>query len=144
VVQSDSNLGSGRLLFDDGTLLLGAPFVLVTSNKAVTLNSGGGTFEVSFLSTAAFSGPIIDSGALTDFGVGKLILSGMNIYTGGTNIILGTVEVKATRIWGLAPSALIVAPSKLWSVAVGSSLPRRLPSILGAERFWPMPVPPPP
>jgi fibronectin-binding autotransporter adhesin len=103
VVQSDSNLGSGPLKFDDGTLFLGAPFVPVTSNKAVTLNSGGGTFEVSFLSTATFSGPIIGTGALTDFGVGALILTGVNTYTGGTNIILGKVEVNSDSNLGTGP-----------------------------------------
>jgi fibronectin-binding autotransporter adhesin len=102
-VQSDSNLGSGPLTFNDGTLFLGAPFVAVTSNKAVTLNSGGGTFEVTFLSTATFSGPINGTGALTDFGVGTLILTGMNNYQGGTNIILGTLEVNSESNLGTGP-----------------------------------------
>ena len=75
----------------------------VTSNKTVTLNSGGGTLEVAFLSTATFSGPIIGTGALTDFGVGKLILTGMNPYHGGTHIVLGTVEVNSDLNLGTGP-----------------------------------------
>jgi autotransporter-associated beta strand protein len=103
VVQSDSNLGSGPLIFDNGTLILGAPFVTVTSNKAVTLNSGGGTLEVAFLSTAIFSEPIIGTGTLTDFGVGTLVLTGVNTYKGGTNIILGKVEVNSDSNLGTGP-----------------------------------------
>lgn len=90
-------------MFDDGTLLLGAPFVTATSNKAVTLNSGGGTFEVTFFSTATFSGPISGRGALTDFGVGTLVLTGVNTYNGGTNIILGTVQVDSDSNLGTGP-----------------------------------------
>jgi fibronectin-binding autotransporter adhesin len=100
---NESNLGTGPLLFDGGTLVLGQPFAAVTFEKPVTLNPGGGTLQVEFLSSATLSGPIGGKGALTEFGVGKLILSGTNTYAGGTHILFGTVEVGGDSNLGTGP-----------------------------------------
>jgi fibronectin-binding autotransporter adhesin len=102
-VQSDDNLGTGPLLFDSGTIVLGSPFSATTFAKPVTLHSGGGTLEVPLLSAATFSGSISGNGALTEFGVGTLILTEVNTYRGGTNVVLGTVAVSGDSNLGSGP-----------------------------------------
>jgi outer membrane autotransporter protein len=85
-VQSDSNLGTGPLSFDGGTLEAVGFGGFVITGKPVTLNAGGGTFSADFGTTDAFNGTISGPGALTMIGRGTLILSGLNTYRGGTNI----------------------------------------------------------
>jgi outer membrane autotransporter protein len=102
VVQDNSNLGTGPLLFDGGNLFLFG-FSVTTFDKPVTLNSGGGTFTVGFFSTATLSEQVTGPGALTEFGVGTLVLTAVNDYSGGTNIVLGTVEVNGDSNLGSGP-----------------------------------------
>ena len=99
---SGDNLGTGPLLFDDGTLVVPI-FDVTTIDKPVTLNSGGGTLFLKALSTVTLSGAISGTGALTEFEIGTLILTEVNTYSGGTNIVLGTVEVNSDSNLGTGP-----------------------------------------
>ena len=85
-VSADSNLGAavGPLIFNDGILETTAT---LTSSRKITLNAGGGTFQVDTTgNTTTHSGIIVGAGSLTKTGPGTLTLTGINAYTGGTQI----------------------------------------------------------
>jgi hypothetical protein len=73
-VAADNNLGaaSGGLAVSGGTLQFLSSF---TSNRAVTLNAGGGTIDTNG-NNATLGGTISGSGGLTKVGTGTLTLAG--------------------------------------------------------------------
>jgi len=84
-ISSDANLGSasGGLTFNGGTLQLTAGTNLA-STRAITLNAGGGTFDIGGGSTI-FSQGFGGSGPVT-FTNGSAILSAANTYSGATTV----------------------------------------------------------
>ncbi|WP_371094514.1 autotransporter outer membrane beta-barrel domain-containing protein [Sinorhizobium sp. CB9] len=95
-ISSDQNLGaeSGGLTFNSN--LIGTPPTLrflsdVTTVRSVTLASDG-TFD-TLDNTATLSGQIAGNGALIKTGTGTLTLTGTNIYSGGTIINQGTLQL---------------------------------------------------
>ncbi len=92
-VDSDGNLGTGALSFNGGTLEALAARGGITSNKAVTLNAGGGAFLADAGTTSTLSGAISGPGSLTKDGSGALTLTGTNTYAGGTTISAGTLQI---------------------------------------------------
>ena len=88
---ADNNLGAaaGGLAFGGGTLQFLAGF---TTNRAVTLNAGGGTVDTQS-NTAMLAGDIGGAGGLTKIGTGTLVLSGNNSYAGSTDISAGLLVV---------------------------------------------------
>ena len=86
-VAADTNLGdaSGGLTFNGGTLRFLSSF---TTDRAVTLNAGGGTFDTSS-NSVTLGGVIGGSGGLTKIGTGALTLFGANNYAGGTTVSAG-------------------------------------------------------
>jgi outer membrane autotransporter protein len=86
---SDSRLGGpgGALSFNGGTLqALG----VIATNRAITLNAGGGTIDTqnnAMVVSSVISGP----GGLTKNGAGILDFQNANTYTGGTTINAGTL-----------------------------------------------------
>jgi autotransporter-associated beta strand protein/T5SS/PEP-CTERM-associated repeat protein len=67
-----------------------------STNRAITLGSGGGVVEVTnSASTMTIGGPISGSGSLTKNGPGTLSLAGSNTYTGDTQISAGTLRVES-------------------------------------------------
>ena len=100
VVSADNNLGaaSGGLSFGGGTLQFLAGF---TSNRGVTLNAGGGTFDTDG-NNVTLSGVIANgngAGALTVASTvagGVLTLTNTNTYTGATTINGGTLAVNGS------------------------------------------------
>src|SRR6516162_8554821 len=110
-VSSDNNLGdsSGSLAFGGGALQFLSGFI---SNRAVTLNSGGGTFDTNGngpLLTGSISGP----GGLTKVGIGDLTLAGASTYSGPTNVLLGTLAAGATHVFSPASAFTVVAGGAL-------------------------------
>lgn len=97
-VGSDGNLGdaAGALTFGGGTLLTTNSF---TSNRSVTLNAGGGTFNTSG-NSLTLSGNMSGVGALTKVGAGTLTLSGTNNYSGGTTVTAGILQGDTTSLQG--------------------------------------------
>ncbi len=90
-VAADNNLGAaaGGLAFGGGTLQFLAGF---TTNRAVTLNAGGGTVDTQS-NTATLAGDIGGAGGLTKTGTGTLVLAGNNSYAGSTDISAGVLVV---------------------------------------------------
>ena len=92
-VNSDSNLGTGPLSFNGGTLeALGSGGGII-KDKSVSLAASGGTFLADAGTASALSGLISGPGAWTKSGPGLLIMSGANTYTGGTIINAGTLQL---------------------------------------------------
>lgn len=110
-VSSDGNLGAaaGGLSFDGGTLRYLAGFA---SNRAITLDAGGGSFDTSG-NNATLSGSIGGTGGLTKSGGGTLTLSGASTYAGATGIDAGTLQAGAVNAF---------APTSAFTGAAGSVL----------------------
>jgi autotransporter-associated beta strand protein len=93
-VSADNNLGGasgGLALGTGGTLLSTASF---TTNRGMTLSSGGGIFaQDSGTISLTASGPISGSGGLTQAGPGTLVLTASNTYSGATAVSGGTLSV---------------------------------------------------
>ncbi|HKU98385.1 MAG TPA: autotransporter-associated beta strand repeat-containing protein, partial [Vineibacter sp.] len=87
-VSSDANLGdpSGGITFNGGTLQNTAAF---TTMRAVTLDTGGGTFRTD--ADLTVNGDISGSGGLTKTGTATLTLGGNNTFDGPTIIAEGTL-----------------------------------------------------
>jgi len=90
-IDSNARLGdpSGGLTLNGGTLL---PTTTFTLPRAVTLGSGGGTFDTNGFDLtlgSAASGP----GGLAKNGIGTLTLSGANSYAGGTVLNKGVLQL---------------------------------------------------
>jgi fibronectin-binding autotransporter adhesin len=106
-VAADNNLGasSGALAFGGGALQNTSSFTL-GSARAVTLNAGGGTFNIDPSTTLTVTQGITGAGSLTKAGAGTLVLSGNSTYSGATTVSGGTLQLQAPT----AP----VAGSILW------------------------------
>jgi fibronectin-binding autotransporter adhesin len=94
-ISSDGNLGGApsqvSLTINGGTLQTTAGFTLY-ANRAVSLGSSGGTFDVE-AGTLSYGGGISGSGNLTKIGPGTLNLYGANTDTGNTTINAGTLSL---------------------------------------------------
>jgi uncharacterized protein with beta-barrel porin domain len=109
-VSADGNLGaaSGGLTFAGGTLQFLSGF---TTNRTVTLNSGGGTFDTDG-NNATLGGTISGAGGLTKIGAGILTLSGTSSYSGATNANAGTLQAGAANAFA-SGSAFTIASGAL-------------------------------
>jgi fibronectin-binding autotransporter adhesin len=98
---SDQNLGTGSLSFNGGTLEARAADGGIDSSKAITLNSGGGTFVGDAGTSSTLSGPVNGVGSLTKDGPGTLVLTGANTYSGGTVLDDGILTVHGMQALGI-------------------------------------------
>jgi fibronectin-binding autotransporter adhesin len=103
---ADNALGaaSGGLTFNGGTLQLNSSFDLA-NNRAVTLNSAGGTIDTQGFQSTVNQG-ITGSGSLTKAGSGTLVLNGANSYASGTVINGGVVRVSNDGNLGAASGGI--------------------------------------
>src|SRR5208283_1657969 len=106
-VNSDSNLGTGTLSFNGGTLEALAAGGGITSAKAVRLNPGGGTFLADTGTSSTLSGAISGVGSFTKDGPGTLTFAGTSTYSGDTNVNGGTLRAGSSSAFS-ANSAFIV------------------------------------
>ncbi|MBC7367525.1 MAG: autotransporter-associated beta strand repeat-containing protein, partial [Undibacterium sp.] len=110
-VSANANLGNGgAVAFGGGILYLTASF---NSTRAVSLGTGGGTFNTVGSGTAsAWSGAITGAAAtdgLAKSGSGTLTLSGANTYFGATTINTGTLAIDAESRLGANPATFDAA-----------------------------------
>ena len=98
-ISLDTGLGTapgsataGHLTINGGTLQSTTDFTL-DSNRGVALGSSHGTFNVDTGTTLTVAGVVAGSNNLIKAGDGRLILSGVNTYSGNTTISAGTLEV---------------------------------------------------
>ena len=94
-VSGDANLGNaaGGLTFSGGTLRNTSG---MSSARSITLDAGGGTFEA--LADLTLSGVVSGIGSLDKAGLGTLILSGDNSYSGATTVSAGTLLVIGNQV----------------------------------------------
>ena len=98
-ISLDTGLGTapgsataGHLTINGGTLQSTTDFTL-DSNRGVALGSSHGTFNVDSGTTLTVAGVVAGSNNLIKAGDGRLILSGVNTYSGNTTISSGTLEI---------------------------------------------------
>ena len=102
-VADETNLGTGPLVFDGGTLLTRANVLFDLDRDPATaaadgirilsfgvINDGGNLSEIA----VTIDGP----GTLVKAGTGRLILSAPNTYLGGTIVGAGTLQVDTTSL----------------------------------------------
>ena len=97
-ISQDANLGTppgapaaNHLTFNAGRLQATASFTL-NPNRGITLNGGGGTFEITGANLLAYGGAITGAGNLTKVGTGTLTLAGNNTYLGSTLVSAGILQ----------------------------------------------------
>ncbi|ENP80609.1 autotransporter-associated beta strand [Brucella abortus CNGB 752] len=105
---SDNNLGgaSGGLTFNGGTLqVMGTSWT--STNRAVSLQAGGGTFDIEdAANNFAVTQGVAGAGGLMKSGTGTVTLSGVNTYTGGTTLTAGTLAAASDNNLGGASGGL--------------------------------------
>src|SRR6516225_310596 len=119
---------SGGLSFGGGTLQYLAGF---TSNRSVTLNAGGGTFDTNG-NSASIAGVISGSGDLTKNGSGTLTLSGANTYTGATTIAAGTLAAQNATALGTTGAGTTVVAGATLEIADGVAIGAETLNLSGA------------
>jgi fibronectin-binding autotransporter adhesin len=90
-VDGGGNLGTGAVNFNGGTLEELTEGGGTTSSRDIKLGPSGGTFIADAGTTSTLSGAITGPGSFTKDGIGTLILTGNNTYSGGTTIEDGTL-----------------------------------------------------
>ena len=91
-----SGNASSNLVLNGGTLRLSSGST--STFRGMTLGASGGTLDLpSSTSLLSLSGVITGTGSFTKTGPGRLLISGVNTYTGGTAITGGTVVLTASR-----------------------------------------------
>lgn len=117
-ISAAANLGDGSatnsLTLAGGTLRSTAATLDLGATRAVTLGTGGGTFDVPASSTLTISGPVGGAGAadaLTKTGPGTLVLAAANTYAGPTVISAGTVKVSNSAALGAIPGGSVTVAS---------------------------------
>jgi fibronectin-binding autotransporter adhesin len=94
-------MGVSNALASTGDIALsGGVFNLNGFNQSVAkisgssnINLGSATLTTNFTGSSTYSGVISDTGSLTKQGTGVLILSNTNLYSGGTSLEGGTVQI---------------------------------------------------
>ncbi|MCG7504885.1 autotransporter domain-containing protein [Mesorhizobium retamae] len=128
---SNSNaLGLGTITMDVGTTLRDDGIAVTLSNAIVL--SGIVNLDSNTHNNFTIAGPINGNGRLTKVGLGTLILTGANGYTGGTAVDAGTLEVRGgnaiddgnlVSIANIAGATLLVTDSEtIGSLSGGGAL----------------------
>jgi autotransporter-associated beta strand protein len=95
IANNAASLGatSGMLTLNAGTLEISTGF---TSTRNITLGNIASTLQIDPSQIYTHTGVISGSGTLNKTGTGTLTLSGINTYTGATNISAGTLQISAS------------------------------------------------
>jgi autotransporter-associated beta strand protein len=85
-----------NITINGGTLQATSTFAL-NANRGIALGSSGGTIDVDGITsnnsnTLTYNGVITGAGSLALTDTGTLVLGGLNMYSGGTNISSGTLR----------------------------------------------------
>ena len=99
-VSADANLGNGRWRARLRRRHVAIQWRASPTNRAITLNVGGGTFDTNG-NAATLSGSIGGTDGLTKTGTGTLIFSGNNSYSGATSVNAGALRAGAVNTFAL-------------------------------------------
>ena len=133
--------GLGLLSFNGGTLEALVAGGGIDSSKAVILAVGGGTFLADAGTASTLSGAITGVGAWTKAGPGTLTLTGMNTYSGGTNLNGGILAVNSDVNLGTGALSFNGGTLQALVAGAGSIRAKRLILPWAGGRFWRTPVP---
>ncbi|MGW6781050.1 autotransporter-associated beta strand repeat-containing protein, partial [Brucella pseudogrignonensis] len=131
-VSTEANLGSanGDLRFDGGTLQI-AGTVMTSTARTITWQAGGGGFDIADAGNVFTVNQVIGNGGkLAKRGSGTLVLSGNNLYTGGTDLEGGVLSVASDSNLGVASGGLRFAGGTL--LASDSFTTARLSTLSGS------------
>ena len=124
---SQTNLGANPATFnaaqfvlDNGIFQPLASMALNSANGGVTINPGGGTFNIGPGLTLTIANPIAGAGTVTNEGGGTLVLSGTAAGRGPTIINFGTLALKGNG--SIASPSISVTGGARFDVS-GLSLP---------------------
>lgn len=97
-ISNNGDLGdiNGGVAFNGGTLALTAAII---SSRAVTLNTPFGAIDTGGFNST-FSGIFSGTGGLNKIGLGRLMLSGINNYSGPTAVLAGILQAGSTSAFG--------------------------------------------
>ena len=87
-----SNLGSGNVMLDGGTLQWAAGNTFDVSSRLDPIGEGGGTFDTNG-NDVSFASALGGAGGITKTGGGTLILTADSSYAGATTIVAGTLQI---------------------------------------------------
>src|ERR1035438_8327243 len=117
---SQTNLGGNPVSFnaaqfalDNGIFQPLASMALTNANSGVTINAGGGTFNVSSGLTLTIANPIAGTGGVTNQGGGLLVYSGTNNYAGPTTINAGMLALSGSASIANTPIITMAGGSAL-------------------------------
>ena len=100
-ITNDFNLGAaGSAMTFANNATLRTTNTIILANRAVTLNTGGGTFNVDPVSTLTITNLVTGAGGLTKSGTGTLMLVGTNTYTGATTVSAGLLKLNGSGTVG--------------------------------------------
>ena len=136
-MNSDANLGTGPLSFHGGTLEALASGGGITSSKAITLNAGGGIFLADTGTTSILSATISGLGSLVKNGVGILVLTGANTYSGGTSFNGGILAVNGDANLGTGGLSFNGGALQALAGGGGISSSKSITLNAGGAHFWP-------
>jgi autotransporter-associated beta strand protein len=116
IIAGDASLGasSGGITLDNGYLKLKSGIPLAeTSNRAVTLGSGSGTFDTNGRNWT-LNGVISGDGGLAKTGAGTLVLGNSgNSYMGGTLLFEGAIQISSNAALGDLSGAVFLEGGSL-------------------------------
>ncbi|WP_247642530.1 autotransporter-associated beta strand repeat-containing protein [Brucella abortus] len=114
--------GTGGLTFNGGTLqVMGTSWT--STNRAVSLQAGGGTFDIEdAANNFAVTQGVAGAGGLTKSGSGTLTLSGANSYTGATTVSASTLVVANDNTGGGTTTVDVGAGLQIGTGGVSGSL----------------------
>jgi autotransporter-associated beta strand protein len=120
---SQTNLGGNpgvfqpvQFVLDNGIFQPLANMGLTNANSGVTINPGGGTFNVGFGLTLTIANPIAGTGAMTNMGGGVLALSGVSMFTGAVIINAGALALRGAGSLAASPN-ITVAGGAMFDVS---------------------------
>jgi fibronectin-binding autotransporter adhesin len=96
VVNSSASLGatSGGATINAGSLEVAAGY---STSWVFTLGNSASTFRIDPSQTFTVTSAIGGTGTLNKTGSGTMVLSGVNTYSGGTNVGAGTLQISASE-----------------------------------------------
>jgi len=110
-VRSDVSLGPVptspgiNIVINNGSTLRSNASLSLAGNRQILLGPGGGAIDTNG-STLTVAG-VISGSSLTKAGIGTLILSASNNYTGGTTVNGGTLQISSDSNLGAVPTSFM-------------------------------------
>lgn len=140
MIASEDSLGvspasfvADRIVFDGGSLKANAgAFTLSSSNRGITLASGGGTLDsASRINVFTLSKRLVGTGALSTRGVGVVCLTESNEYDGVTTVIEGALRITDSHGLGSSAAGTVVSSGSELELGNGVTVSNETITLIG-------------